>query len=151
MKKILFFAIVIAMSFAFVMSVQAQSRKDKKAAQKEAWEQEQQRKHEHDVLLLDSLKKVQMSRPRPFEEIALPCQEEAKSTDKYYGAWAVSDALPNQHYALQNAMQRAQFELSKQIGEDVGLENVEVVCRMMMRDSDGNYIEYVAIRMPKNK
>lgn len=42
MKKIMLIATVVAMSLAVVMPVNAQSRKDKKAAKKEAWEMRQQ-------------------------------------------------------------------------------------------------------------
>ena len=50
MKKIMLLATVVAMSFALAMPAQAQSRKDKKAAQKEAWEREQRQKAEEDEL-----------------------------------------------------------------------------------------------------
>ena len=42
MKKFMLFATVVAMSLAVAMPVNAQSRKDKKAAKKEAWEMRQQ-------------------------------------------------------------------------------------------------------------
>ena len=42
MKKIMFFATIVAMSLAMVMPANAQSRKDKKEAKKEAWEMRQQ-------------------------------------------------------------------------------------------------------------
>ena len=88
---------------------------------------------------------------KEMEDLELPCQEEVKSTDDYYGAWAVSDGKPNQSIAVQDAMQKAQFELAKLVGENTEIENVEVVCRSIMRDMHGNFIAYVAIRMPKNK
>ena len=105
---------------------------------------------------LDSLRMVQEMRPRPmplvdYEEMELPCQEEAQSTDEYYGAWAVSDGQPNQSFAVQDAMQKAQFELARQVGEESILKDVEVVCRKIMRDKFGNFIAYVAVRMHKNK
>lgn len=46
MKKIMFFATVVAMSLAVAMPVNAQSRKDKKAAAKEQWEMEQKQQRE---------------------------------------------------------------------------------------------------------
>lgn len=109
--------------------------------------------------LLEALLEQQKPRMRgplgPYEEIELldpPCQEEAKSTDEYYGAWAVSAEQPNQNYAIQDAVMRAQRELSRQIGEDEAtIDKAEIVCRTISRDSRGNYIAYVAIRMPKNK
>ena len=46
MKKVFFFATVVAMSLIVAMPVQAQSRKEKKAAEKANWEMEQQQKRE---------------------------------------------------------------------------------------------------------
>lgn len=46
MKKIMLFATVVAMSLAVVMPVNAQSRKDKKAAKKAQWEMEQKQQRE---------------------------------------------------------------------------------------------------------
>ncbi len=63
MKKFMLFATVVAMSMALAMPVQAQTRKEKKAAQKEAWEREQRQKAEEDALRhqmrMDSLKNAQ--------------------------------------------------------------------------------------------
>lgn len=106
---------------------------------------------------LDSLRMVQeMTRPKPmplvdYEEMELPCQEEAQSTDEYYGAWAASNGQPNESYAVQDAMQKAQFELARQVGESFTLKDVEVMCRMITRDQYGNYIAYVAIRTPRKQ
>ena len=50
MKKIMLLATVVAMSLALAMPAQAQTRKDKKAAQKEQWEREQRQKAEEDEL-----------------------------------------------------------------------------------------------------
>ena len=87
-----------------------------------------------------------------MDEMEMPCQEEAKSTDEYYGAWAVSDGQMNQSYAVQDAMHKARFELAKQVGgEDTITLTYEVVCQQIMRDKYGNFIAYVAVRMPKNK
>ena len=46
MKKIMFFATIVALSMAIAMPVNAQSRKDKKAAAKAQWELEQKQKAE---------------------------------------------------------------------------------------------------------
>ena len=46
MKKIMLFATVVAMSLAVAMPVNAQSRKDKKAAKKAQWEMEQKQQRE---------------------------------------------------------------------------------------------------------
>lgn len=46
MKKIMFLATIVAMSLAVTMPVNAQSRRDKKAAQKANWEMEQKQQRE---------------------------------------------------------------------------------------------------------
>ena len=62
MKKFMLFATVVVMSMALAMPVQAQTRKEKKAAQKEAWEREQRQKAEEAELLhkmkMDSIAKA---------------------------------------------------------------------------------------------
>lgn len=69
MKKVLFFATIVAMTMAVAMPVNAQSRKDKKAAEKEQWEMQQQQQREEAALRhqmkMDSLRNVQ----RQNEEI----------------------------------------------------------------------------------
>ena len=50
MKKFMFIATALIMSLAMVMPVQAQSRKDKKAAKKANWELEQAQQREEAVL-----------------------------------------------------------------------------------------------------
>lgn len=66
MKKIMLLATVVAMSLAVTMPVNAQSRKEKKAAKKAQWEMEQKQKAEEAALLhqmrMDSIKKVQQQR-----------------------------------------------------------------------------------------
>ena len=66
MKKIMLLATVVAMSLAVAMPVNAQSRKEKKAAKKAQWEMEQKQKAEEAALLhqmrMDSIKKVQQQR-----------------------------------------------------------------------------------------
>jgi len=69
MKKVLFFATIVAMSLVISMPATAQSRKDKKAAEKAQWEMEQQQKREEAELKhqmrMDSLRNEQ----RKNEEI----------------------------------------------------------------------------------
>ena len=66
MKKVFLFATVVAMSLFVAMPAQAQSLKDKKAAEKAQWEQEQKQKAEEAALLhqlkMDSLKKAQQQK-----------------------------------------------------------------------------------------
>lgn len=78
MKKIMFLATVVAMSLAMVMPAQAQSRKEKKAAQKEQWEREQRQKAEEAELRhqlhMDSLRNA--AQPKVDRKAQL--QEEAE-------------------------------------------------------------------------
>ncbi len=66
MKKLFFFATVVAMSLAIAMPAQAQSRKEKKAAAKAQWEMEQKQKAEEAALIhqmrMDSIKKAQQQK-----------------------------------------------------------------------------------------
>ena len=78
MKKIMLFATVVALSMAVVMPANAQSRKDKKAAQKAKWEMEQQRQREEEELRhqirMDSLRNA--ATPKVDKKAQL--QEEAE-------------------------------------------------------------------------
>ena len=78
MKKFMLFATVVAMSMALAMPAQAQSRKDKKAAQKEQWEREQRQKAEEEELRhqmkMDSLRNA----ATPKEDKRAKLQEEAE-------------------------------------------------------------------------
>ena len=66
MKRVMLLATVVAMSLAVVMPVNAQSRKEKKAAAKAQWELEQKQKAEEAALLhqmrMDSIKRAQQQR-----------------------------------------------------------------------------------------
>ena len=66
MKKVLLFATLVAMSLAVAMPIQAQTRKEKKAAQKEQWEREQRQQAEEAELLhklrMDSITKAAKAR-----------------------------------------------------------------------------------------
>ncbi len=78
MKKIMFYATLVAMSLAIAMPIQAQSRKEKKAAQKEQWEREQRQKAEEAELRhqmrMDSLRNA----ATPKEDKKAKLQEEAE-------------------------------------------------------------------------
>lgn len=71
MKKIMLFATVVAMSMAVAMPVNAQSRKEKKAAAKAQWEMEQKQKAEEAALLhqmrMDSIKRANEERAEAEE------------------------------------------------------------------------------------
>ena len=92
MKKIMLLATVVAMSLAVAMPVNAQSRKDKKAAKKAQWEMEQKQKAEEAALLhqmrMDSIKRAQQEKAEneAYEKEMRDIQREgkmAKMKDKY--------------------------------------------------------------------
>lgn len=87
MKKILLFATVVAMSLAVAMPVNAQSRKDKKAAKKAQWEMEQQQQREEaelrHKLRMDSLANAQkVAEERAAKEEAERRAKEAEEKAK---------------------------------------------------------------------
>ncbi len=151
MKKIMLLVMLIACEL-FVSNISAQTTENKESISKTDSVRSALSLYQE----LLELEKQMGNRNETIEpsviELDLPCQEEAKSTEEYYGAWAVSDGKPNQSIAVQEAMRRAQLELAIQIGEkEVVLDDVEIVCRTISRDTRGNFIAYVAIRKPKNK
>jgi hypothetical protein len=165
MKKIIIIALTIVCGVAFSESFAKKPKKSAEMQKEEKCLQEEKELMElQHQMFLDSIEIVKKKRQLELEklkqefnkaeveEMGLPCIEEARSTDEYYGAWAVSDGKPNQSIAVQEAMRRAQLELAIQIGEkEVVLDDVEIVCRTISRDTRGNFIAYVAIRKPKNK
>jgi len=85
------------------------------------------------------------------EEILLPCQEEAKSNDEYFGAFGMSENEMSANYAISRATLDAQKNLARMVGEDIDSNLIEMVCRQLARESDGTWAVFVAIRYPKNK
>lgn len=83
-------------------------------------------------------------------EMLIPCQEEAQSTDEYYGALGIYEG-PSVNVAMMRAMQNAQMALSAMVGEGFEDSYVENACQIMQRDPRGNYVVYIALRYPKNK
>lgn len=74
MKKVFFFATVVAMSLFVAMPVQAQSRKEKKAAEKANWEMEQQQKREEAELR----HQIEMQKLRDAQAESQAAKEAAK-------------------------------------------------------------------------
>ena len=97
--------------------------------------------------------------------IQLPCQEEAVDTEQYYAVLGVGSDF-NLNFAMQKAMREARRILTQKISKsgvsaeqhDISkmkysgdLNEMEIVCQKVCRDISGNYVVYVAVRMPKNK
>ena len=131
MKKNILFLIAVFM-LSIVAPVSAQSRKDKKAAQKAEWEMEQQRKKEEAELLhqmrMDSIRNVQKRATEKAERDAIndaaqetdfnePCME-YESTVDLIRARAVGDDL-DQQMAVEIARSAALDELTSQISTAV--------------------------------
>lgn len=89
MKKIMFLATVVAMSMAITLPAQAQTRKDKKAAQKAQWELQQKQQREEAELRhkmrMDSIanaQKVEAEKAAKAEAERRAAEEEAKARQK---------------------------------------------------------------------
>lgn len=97
--------------------------------------------------------------------IQLPCQEEAIDTEQYYAVLGVGSDF-NLNFARQKAMIEAKRILTQKISKfgvsaeqhDISkmeysgdLNDMEIVCQKVCCDISGNYVVYVAVRMPKNK
>ncbi len=93
MKKILFYATMVAMVMAMAMPVQAQSRKEKKAAKKEAWEMRQkfikdstERANKAKLEAIDRENKAKEDADRHAQEIQdLKAQNEKDKLESQYG------------------------------------------------------------------
>ena len=90
MKKIMLFATVVAMSLAVAMPVNAQSRKDKKAAKKEAWEMRQQ-------FIKDSTERANKARLEAMDKEQQAKDEAAKREQAAKDAAAKAAAEAEQH------------------------------------------------------
>lgn len=86
MKKLFFYATVVAMSLVVAMPANAQSRKDKKAAKKAQWEMQLQQQHEEAELRhqmkMDSLKNVQREKDEAKAKAALDAEKRAAEQAK---------------------------------------------------------------------
>ncbi len=131
MKKNILFLIAVFM-LSIVAPVSAQSRKDKKAAQKAEWEMEQQRKKEEAELLhqarMDSIKNAQKRAAEKAERDAIneaaqevdfnePCME-FESTADLIRARATGEDF-DQQMAVEIARSAALDELTSQISTAV--------------------------------
>ena len=108
MKKNILFLIAVFMLSIVATPVVAQSRKDKKAAQKAEWEMEQQRKKEEAELMhqmrMDSIRAIQEARDAARREA-----EEAKNKQKELDG----DDLEMKKLTLENAKK----SLAKRVGQ----------------------------------
>ena len=103
MKKIMLFATVVAMSLAVAMPVNAQSRKDKKAAKKANWEMQQQQQREEAELRhqmkMDSIRNAQKA------------QEDAAAREQAQRDAAAREAAEEKQIAKMEATSKLPCEL----------------------------------------
>lgn len=104
---------------------------------------------------LEALKEKAQSIQKEVEA-DLPCVEEAISNDEYFAAWGVSKAMPNQRYALQDAIRNAQQKIVDLMSNgnaviDIVIDNMEMTCQKFAFDSQGKCVAYVAVRVPKKQ
>ena len=131
MKKIMLLATVVAMSFALTMPAQAQTRKDKKAAQKDEWKREQRQKAEEDELRhqirMDSIanaKKVAEEKAAKAEadRRAKEAEEKAKQK-KAEEAAALQEVEFNEPCSSDDWYSTAELLRGRGIGEDYDQQN----------------------------
>lgn len=123
MKKVIFLLVAI-MSLAVCNPTMAQSRKDKKAAQKEAWQREQQRQKELEELQhqmrMDSLARIKAGMDRQVTTFNVPCLESSYDDENYfrdYGIGAVMNG--NNQLAREDAFSAAKNMIRLRLGEYV--------------------------------
>lgn len=99
-------------------------------------------------------------------EVQMPCQDRALDDENYYTALGISSPSPNYNFAARDARMQAQMQLADKLPSSVQLvqsdstsiyksefshhlNEVEVVCQKITFDEGGNYVVYVAVRMPR--
>ena len=80
----------------------------------------------------------------------MPCLEEAESTDEYIGALGEASA-PTLLFARQIAIENAQMELNKKIGNNADdfMNTTQIVCEKNYQLVDGSAMVIVALRLYK--
>lgn len=123
MKKlvVLFLA---AMAIMVCNPVMGQTRKDKKAAKKEAWQREQQRQREIEEmqhqLRMDSLARIKAQNDHQVTTFNVPCLEASYDDEDYfrdYGIGAVMNG--NEQLARERALRAAKDMIKLRLGEYV--------------------------------
>lgn len=123
MKK-LFVLLVAAMAITICNPVMGQTRKDKKAAEKEAWEREQARKKQLEEMQfqmkLDSMSRIKAQQDQQVTTFNVPCLEASYDDDDFfrdYGIGAVQNG--NDQLARERALRAAKDMIKLRLGEYV--------------------------------
>ena len=104
MKKLFFYATVVAMSLVVAMPANAQSRKDKKEAKKANWEMQQQQQREEAELRhqmkMDSIKNAQKEKDEAKAKAAAAEAAAAKAAaeEAQHAKQTMVGTMPCQHY-----------------------------------------------------
>lgn len=123
MKKLLFL-LVAAMAIMICNPAMGQTRKEKKAAQKEAWQREQQRQREMEdmqhQMRMDSLARIKAQMDHQVATFNVPCLEASYDDEDYfrdYGIGAVMNG--NEQLARERALRAAKDMIKLRLGEYV--------------------------------
>ena len=159
MKRILILVLAIICGVSFSDSF-AKKPKKKVAAQDEQaildslhkaeirrLELEMQQEEERRRAALEEQKKAVMEME---EEMPVPCSQEAKSDDEYYGVLGIGEGHSMSN-AMIDAIQKAQLELIKLVGEELETNKIDKVCQIYFQNKYGVFNVYVALKYPKKK
>ena len=123
MKKLLVL-LMAAMAIMICNPVMGQTRKDKKAAKKEAWQREQQRQREMEdmqhQMRMDSLARIKAQMDHQVATFNVPCLEASYDDEDYfrdYGIGAVMNG--NEQLARERALRAAKDMIKLRLGEYV--------------------------------
>lgn len=114
MKKIMLLATVVAMSLAVAMPVNAQSRKDKKAAKKAQWEMEQKQQRE-EAELRHQLKMDSIANAQKKAEARVAAEEKARRE-------AAEKAEAERRAAEEEAKAEAKRQAAEKAAQEVDLD-----------------------------
>ncbi len=164
MKKILILTLVIACGVAFSDGWAKRPKKNQPAQELisaerdsalQALKDEMKRDEDNFRAQLEALKEEIQSAQEEMKT-DFPCAKEAVSDEEYFAAFGVSKAMPNQRYALQDAIRNAQQKIVDLMNNgnaviDIVIDNVEMTCQKFAFDSQGKCVAYVAVRVPKKQ
>lgn len=123
MKK-LFVLFVAALAITVCNPVMGQTRKEKKAAEKEAWQREQDRKKQMEELefqmKLDSMARVKAQKDNAVTTISIPCVESSYDDEEYFRDYGIGNVENgNEQLARERAFQAAKSMIKQRLGEYV--------------------------------
>lgn len=123
MKK-LFVLLVAAMAITVCNPVMGQTRKEKKAAEKEAWQRDQDRKKQMEELefqmKLDSLQRIKAAKDNAATVFDIPCVEASYDDENYFRDYGIGNVEGgNEQAARERAFQAAKSMIKQRLGEYV--------------------------------